>query len=102
MCVSVRVLDDGAWISIDGTREVGVSDLWQLAEHEFCPCETADVLLEGFFDSRQRGDVIEARPTGRCIVCGERGSIGWLTIGHVKEGQFVPVDPSREHRIESP
>lgn len=102
MDVPVRILDDGAWISIDDSREVGVSDLWRLTEHDFCGCETADVLLEGFFEVRPNDDAVEVRATGHCITCGERGSMGWLTIGHVENGVFVPVDPSREHRIGQP
>lgn len=99
MDVPVRILDDGAWISVDDSRQVGVSDLWRLSEHEFCECETADVLLEAFFEVRPNGDRIETRAVGHCITCGERGSMGWLTIGRVEDGAFVPADPSREHRV---
>lgn len=99
MDVPVRILDDGAWISVDDSREVGVSDLWRLSDHEFCGCETADVLLEAFFEVRPNGDAVEVRAVGHCITCGERGSMGWLTIGRVENGRFVPSDPSREHRI---
>jgi hypothetical protein len=99
MDVSVRVLDDGAWISIGGSREVGVSEIWRLDEHELCGCETADVLLEGFFDARMRGDGVEARPVGRCIACGTQGSLGWLTVGHLDGGEFEAVDPGASHRV---
>lgn len=99
MDVPVRIVGHGAWISVDDTREVGVSDLWRLSEHDFCECEIADVLLEGFFDVRSSGDAIEARATGRCITCSERASTGWLTVGYLEEGEFVPVDPARDHRI---
>lgn len=102
MDVPVRIVGHGAWISVDDSREVGVSDLWRLTEHEFCGCETADVLLEGFFDVRPNGDAVEARATGRCIACNERGSMGWLTVGRVENDTFVPSDPSREHRITLP
>lgn len=99
MNVPVRILDDGAWISVDDSREVGVSDLWRLSEHEFCDCAVADVLLEAFFEVRPNDDAVEVRAVGHCITCGERGSMGWLTIGHVENGTFVPVDPDHEHRI---
>lgn len=102
MDVSVRVLDDGAWISVGGSREVGVSEIWRLDEHDLCNCETADVLLEGFFDARTRGERVEARPVGRCITCGGQGSLGWLTVGRLANGEFESVDPDASHRIAPP
>ncbi|MEM4780940.1 MAG: hypothetical protein QXG03_05185 [Halalkalicoccus sp.] len=101
MDVPVWILDDGAWISVDDSREVGVSDLWRLADHEFCGCETADVLVEAFFEVRPSGNRVEARAVGHCITCGERGSMGWLTVGRVEDGRFVPADPEGEHSVVS-
>ncbi len=97
MDVPVRVLDDGAWISIGDSREVGVSEMWRIDDHEFCGCETADVLLEAFFDSRVREGSVEARPIGRCITCGTHGPLGWLPIGRLEDGEFVAVDPDAGH-----
>lgn len=102
MDVPVRVLDDGAWISIGDSREVGVSEIWRLEEHDLCGCEVADVLLEGFFDARVREGRVEARPVGRCITCGKQGSLGWLTVGHLDGREFESVDPDAGHRITRP
>lgn len=79
-----------------------MSDLWRLSEHELCECEDADVLLEAFFEVRPNGDRVEARAIGHCITCGERGPMGWLTVGHVEDGWFVPADSSRSDRIAPP
>lgn len=102
MDVPVRVLDDGAWISVDDSREVGVSEIWRLDEHGLCGCETADVLLEGFFDARMRAGRVEARPVGRCITCGEQGSLGWLAVGRLDGEVFEATDPDAGHRISPP
>ena len=102
MDVPVRILDDGAWVSVGDSREVGVSEMWRIDEHEFCGCETADVLLEAFFDTRVRDGRVEARPVGRCITCGTQGSLGWLTVGYLEDGKFEPVDPDEGHRITPP
>jgi hypothetical protein len=98
MDVPVRVLDDGAWISVGDSREVGVSEIWRVEEHEFCGCGAADLLLKAFFDVRVRGDRVEARPVGRCIACDTRGALGWLTVGYLDD-EFEPVDPDEGHVI---
>ena len=73
MPTEVHQLDDGAWISVNNSREVNVSDLWRLHEHDICGCETADFLVEGFVEVGVDGRAIEARIAGQCIAWGRSG-----------------------------
>ena len=94
MTTDVHQLDDGAWISVNDSREVNVSDLWLLAESEFCGCETADLLAEGFVEVGVDHPDIQARIAGQCIACGESGVTDWLTVGRVvdpESGEFYGV-----------
>jgi len=73
----VHQLDDGAWVSVNDSREVNVSDLWLLAEHDLCGCEVADFLAEGV--------------------------TGWLTVGRVvdpADGGFRGVDHESIHLVD--
>ncbi|MDG5775666.1 hypothetical protein VB773_06155 [Haloarculaceae archaeon H-GB2-1] len=100
MTTSIHQLDDGAWISVNESREVNVSDLWLLARHDFCDCELADFLAEGFVEVGVEPPVIDARIAGRCIVCGTEGVTDWLTVGRVvdpADGEFYPVDFTSVH-----
>jgi len=102
---AVHQLDDGAWVSINDSREVNVSDLWLLAEHDFCGCEVADFLAEGVVEVGvdPAGPDVQARFAGRCIVCGTEGVTGWLTVGRVvdpREGRFHSVDPESVHLVD--
>jgi hypothetical protein len=100
MPTSVHQLDDGAWLSVNDSRQVNVSDLWWLARHDFCDCEMADFLAEGFVTISVDHPNIEGRIAGQCIDCGESGVTDWLTLGRVidpDEGEFYPVDPSSVH-----
>ncbi len=94
MAISLRVLDDGAWISVNDSREVGVSDIWTLTSTDFCSCETAHVLLEGFSATHVAGPHIVADAVGQCINCGHRDTIDRLPVGRALEGQFAPYDPA--------
>jgi hypothetical protein len=94
MTTDVHQLDDGAWISVNDSREVNVSDLWLLASTDFCGCELTDFLAEGFVEVGVDHPSIEARIAGQCIACGESGVTDWLTVGRVVEpesGQFYGV-----------
>jgi len=94
MTTDVHQLDDGAWISVNDSREVNVSDLWLLAKSDFCGCETTDFLAEGFVDTGVDHPNIEARIAGRCIACGTEGVTDWLTVGRVidpESGEFYGV-----------
>jgi hypothetical protein len=97
----VHQLDDGAWISVNDSREINVSDLWLLAEHGFCDCVVADFLAEGVVEVGVDPPDVQARFAGRCIDCGTESVTGWLTVGRVvdpSEGDFYPVDPESIHR----
>jgi hypothetical protein len=94
MVTSIHQLDDGAWISVNDSREVNVSDLWRLARQDFCPCELADFLAEGFVEVSVDPPDVQARIAGQCIQCGTGGVTDWLTVGRVidpDEGEFYPV-----------
>lgn len=96
MTTSVRHVDRGAWLSVDGTRELGVSDLWQLVDPAFCGCDVTDFLAEGFIEIGADGRAVEARLAGRCIQCGEEGTTGWMTLGHLDDTgdrRFRSVNP---------
>jgi len=100
MTTDVHQLDDGAWISVNDSREVNVSDLWLLARSDFCGCETTDFLAEGFVDTGVDYPNIEARIAGRCIACGTEGVTDWLTVGRVidpESGEFHGVEHSSVH-----
>lgn len=112
MAPSVRVFDDGAWISVGGDRVVGVGELWQLEDHSLCDCED-DLIVEGFDDAdvvaREEGNVarddqdaasddrnvVRARTLGRCLDCGTQGFVGWVDVGRVVDGSFDRFDEPR-------
>jgi hypothetical protein len=81
--VSLRVLDDGAWLSVRDSREVGVGELWRVPG--FCDCRTADLVLEGITETGVDGRTVEIRGYGTCIVCNESGGTGWLPVGRLAD-----------------
>lgn len=96
MTTSLRLVDRGAWLSVNGTRELGISDLWRFTGTEFCDCEVTDFLAEGFSELGVDSDSVEARLNGRCIQCGAAGTTEWITLGHIVDGDeqaFRSVDP---------
>lgn len=99
----VHQLDDGAWISVNDRRVMCVSNLWQLHDHEFCRCDVADVLAEGFVDVGVDRSYIDARIAGQCITCGASGVTGWLQMGCVdpETDEFRAVVPGSVHRPRS-
>lgn len=97
MSIDVHQLDAGAWISVNDSREVSVSDLWRLARQGFCGCELADFLAEGFVEVGVDGRDIEARIAGQCIACGASGVTDWLVVGRVLDGEFRSVVPESVH-----
>lgn len=88
MAIALRTLDDGAWISVNDTRAVGVSDVWTLAHGQFCGCTPAPVLIEGFTDVGTDGQRIVAGVVGQCLECGRRDSIERLAVGRIVDGEF--------------
>lgn len=99
MVTSVHQLDDGAWVSVNDSREVNVSDLWQLARSDFCGCTQADFLAEGFVEVSTAFGRVEARVAGQCIACGESGITDWLELGQADPmtGEFRSVIPGSVH-----
>lgn len=99
MSNSVRVFDDGAWISVNGDRVVGVAEVWTLPEGEFCDCAPTEFLVEAFTDATlageaggERNSLVVASPVGRCLTCGTSGGTVPLVVGEVDESGFEAVD----------
>ena len=99
MTTRLRVLDDGAWISVNDSREVRVSELWRLDAPDLCECALADVVVENFQSVGVDGPTVEARVYGQCIACGATGITGWVPIGRVRGGEFVEFDRSAVRRV---
>jgi hypothetical protein len=99
MVTSVHQLDDGAWVSVDDSREVNVSDLWLLARSGLCGCEPVDFLAEGFVEVSVDYPKVEARIAGQCIACGAEGVTDWLELGRAdpETGSFRAVDATSVH-----
>ncbi|MFD1571997.1 hypothetical protein [Halorubrum laminariae] len=94
MTTRLRVLDDGAWISVDNYREVRVSELWRLDSDEFCACDLTDLIVENFQTVGVDGSTVEVRVYGQCIACGASGTTGWIPVGRILDGSFTEIDRS--------
>jgi hypothetical protein len=90
--VSLRILDDGAWVSVNDSRAVSVSELWRLSDAGFCACDLPDLVVEGFVETGVDGRTVEARVYGQCIACGHDGTTGWVPVGRVLGGEFRHLD----------
>jgi hypothetical protein len=103
VATAIHQLDDGAWVSVNDQRVMSVSDLWRLVDHDFCTCEVADVLAEGFVDVGVRPPGVTVRFAGQCIACGAEGVTGWIPIGRVDPDtkEFRPVETDAVHRPRS-
>lgn len=86
MGVSLRILDDGAWVSVDDDRRVAVSELWPVAG--VCRCAVGDFLVEGFTDVSVDGRTVSVEAYGTCVRCGESGTAAALPVGRVVDGEF--------------
>jgi len=71
--VALRILDDGAWLSVNDQRRVSVSELWRVHAPEFCECPLVDFIAEGFTDVSADGRDVAVTTYGKCIACGESG-----------------------------
>ncbi len=102
VCVSValRILDDGAWLSVNDTRRVSVSELWRLDAPEFCECDLVDFIAEGFTSVSADGRDVAVTTYGQCIVCGESGVPGKLPVGRIRSGEYRGYD--RENIVMQP
>ncbi|MFW6382591.1 MAG: hypothetical protein ACOCZD_00960 [Haloferacaceae archaeon] len=99
MTTRLRVLDDGAWISVNDSREVRVSELWRLDAPDLCECALTDLVVENFQSVGVDGSTVEAKVYGQCIACGATGTTGWIPTGHVRGGEFVELDRSAVRRV---
>jgi len=93
MATELRVLDDGAWVSVDNERRVPTSDVWRFVATEFCDCETASVLLEAFTRVGVTGREVTVDGVGRCVDCGEKHAFSGLGVGRVLDGAFRAYPP---------
>lgn len=100
MSVALRILDDGAWLSVDDRRRVSVSELWRLDDPGFCECDLVDFIAEGFTSVSADGRDVAVTTYGQCIACGERGVPGKLPVGRIHEGEYRGYD--RGHVIVRP
>jgi uncharacterized Zn-binding protein involved in type VI secretion len=92
MSVALRVLDDGAWVSVNDERHVGVSELWRVGGDACaCPDDLADFVVEGFTAVGARGRTVTADVYGQCIRCGRSVSGSGLPVGRVVDGAFRPL-----------
>ena len=92
MSVALRILDDGAWLSVNDSREVSVSELWRFDDPDFCPCDLPDFVVEGFVDVGVDGRTVSVRVYGQCIGCGVADTTGWLPVGRIIDGEFHDLD----------
>lgn len=100
MSVAVRLLDDGAWLSVNDERRVAVGELWQLADPTICDCDPADFTVEGFTDCHVVGRTITVTCYGTCILCGTADTTRGVPVGRVVRGKFY--DRAREHTVLAP
>jgi hypothetical protein len=89
MAVSLRTLDDGAWVSLDDERRVGASELWYVAG--VCDCEVADYVVEGLTDVAVDGRTVAAATYGTCIGCGRSTTTPPVPVGRLVDGAFEPL-----------
>ncbi|WP_313694526.1 hypothetical protein [Halorarum halobium] len=89
MTVSLRTLDDGAWVSVADERRVGASELWYVAG--ICACPVADFVVEGITDVAVDGRTVAAETYGTCIRCGEGVSTDPVPVGRLVAGAFEPL-----------
>ena len=98
--VALRILDDGAWLSVNDQRRVSVSELWRLHAPEFCDCPLVDFIAEGFTEVSADGRDVAVTTYGKCIACGESGVPGKLPVGYINEGKYRNYD--RENIVMEP
>jgi len=92
MTTRLRVLDDGAWLSVDDTRRVSVSELWRVDAPDVCECDLADLVVENFLAVGVDGRTVTARVYGQCIVCGTKSTVEWVPVGRIVDGEFADID----------
>lgn len=93
MATELRVLDDGAWVSVDNERRVPTSDVWPFVSTDFCDCDTAAVLVEAFTSVGVDGREVDVDGVGTCVDCGDGHTFSGLAVGRVLDGAFHPYPP---------
>ncbi len=88
MSVAVRLLDDGAWVSVNDERRVAVGELWRVADPAFCACRPTEFAVEGFTDCGVAGRTITVTSYGTCIRCGTADTTSGVPVGRVRRGSF--------------
>lgn len=88
MPVAVRLLDDGAWVSVNDERRVAVGELWRVADPTFCACDPTEFAVEGFTDCGISGRTITVTTYGTCIQCGTADTSTAVPVGRVHRGTF--------------
>lgn len=102
MATELRVLDDGAWVSVDNQRRVPTSDIWPFVATDFCSCDTAQVLLQAFTAVGVDGREVTVEGVGRCVDCGDSDTFAGLAVGRVLDGQFEPYTPGDVRALGEP
>ena len=92
MSVALRILDDGAWLSVNDQRRVSVSELWRLDAPGFCSCDLVDFIAQGFTEVSADGRDVAVTTYGECIACGESGVPGKLPVGQIHNGEYTGYD----------
>lgn len=100
MSVALRILDDGAWLSVNDSRQVSVSELWRLHAPDFCDCQLVDFVAEGFTEVSADGRDVAVTTYGQCIECGEKGVPEKIPVGYIKNGEYHDYD--RQHVVLEP
>lgn len=88
--VALRLLDDGAWLSVNDTRRVAVGELWRLADPAYCGCRPTEFAVEGFTDCGVVGRTVTVTAYGTCIACGTAETTTAVPVGRVHRGSFRP------------
>ncbi|WP_096391514.1 hypothetical protein [Halopenitus persicus] len=90
MALSLRTLDDGAWVSAADERRTGASELWHVTG--VCECPIAEFVVEGVTDVAVDGRTVAAETYGRCITCGRSTTTAPIPVGRVIDGRYEPID----------
>lgn len=101
MAVSVRVLDDAAWVSVNDRRVAGASEVWPVVGGG-CSCAMAWLAVEAVVEVGVDGRRVDARVHGHCVTCGAAETTSWLPVGRVTAGRFEPVAGVRRCRQRPP
>lgn len=97
MAVSVRTLDDAAWVSVNDQRVAGASEVWPVAGGG-CACSLSWLAVEAVVEVGVDGRCVDARVHGHCVTCGAASTTGWLPVGRVTAAGFEPVVGVRRSR----